>query len=385
MSLPDTRLRPPTGPLAACRQAFARVFSANSGTTVSAPHIRAPSNVDRVLAQFVVASVPALLIGAWSAGAVALTAIDAGETIDSLLYRVLVDVSMLEIGQIPGVTRTVVGIALFVPVLLTATVTSLFWAWAFAAGRNRPIDAGWLMTAWLYALLLPPSVPLYLAAIGLSFGAVLGQHIFGGTGRYLVSPALLGAVSLQVAYPDALIGGAILPNETLTSTWALLAVGELPTSWLQSFVGREVGAFGTPSALACFVGAAYLCYRKIVSARIIAGALIAASIAAIVINSLADGEQTLGLPWYGHLAVGNFAFAVAFLATDPTTAPTTRAGRWIFGALVGTVTVLIRLVDDSHPEGSLVALMLCSLAIPLIDHVAVRRYIRRRSLIGGAS
>jgi Na+-transporting NADH:ubiquinone oxidoreductase subunit B len=361
------------------------VFTTDSGATTSAPHIRGSSNVDRMLAQFVVASIPALLIGAWSAGSVALTAIDAGATMDSLLYRVLIDVSMLEIGQIPGVTRTVVGLALFVPVLATATLTSLFWAWAFAAGRNRPIDAGWLMTAWLYALLLPPTVPLYLAAIGLSFGAVLGQHIFGGTGRYLVSPALLGALSLQVAYPDALIGNAIAPNDGFSSTWALLTAGELPASWLQSFVGREVGAFGTPSALACFIGAAYLCYRRIASARIVAGALIAAIVAAIVVNSLADVDQTLGVPWYGHLAIGNFAFAVAFLVTDPTTAPTTRSGRWIFGALVGSVTVLIRLVDDSHPEGSLVAVMLCSLAIPLIDHVAVRRYIRRRSLIGDVS
>ena len=385
MAAHDIRPNALDSPLATLRQALGRLRGNGIGVTTSAPHVRAATSVDRVLLELIVASVPALVIGAAAAGAALIGAVGAIGAIDvdtlpddASTYVRLLELAKLELGQIPLVTQALVGLALFLPVLATAAAVSLLWAWLFAVVRRRSIDAGWLVTAWLFALLMPPTVPLYLVAIGTSFGVVLGQHVFGGTGHYLVSPALLGAVSVQVAYPSALGGPADLAA-AFTSTWDLLAASDAgaPSSWLQAFIGREVGTFGAPSALACYAGAAYLCYRRVASVRIVVGALAAAAVCAALVGTLSDPGLT-SLPWYGHLAVGNLAFVVAFIATDPTTSPTTRAGRWVFGALVGSGIVLVRLADPAHPESSLVVSMLCMLTIPLIDHVTVRYHIRRR-------
>ena len=219
--------------------------------------------------------------------------------------------------------------------LLCALAVSFGWAAVFARLRGRPVDPVWIPAAWLFSLMLPPTVPLGFAAVVLSFGLVFGCHVFGGSGRYLVNPALLGVVFLAIAYP------------TVAGT--------------DASIGSEVDAIRIASVIASLIGAVYLVALKQASASIVAGGLIALT---------AGGALDSEMSWTAHLAAGHFAFALAFVATDPTTRPGTVSGSWVFGALFGLLVVAFRTLNPAHPEGSWAALLLASLFIPLIDHVA---------------
>jgi Na+-transporting NADH:ubiquinone oxidoreductase subunit B len=228
------------------------------------------------------------------------------------------------------------GAAAWLPVLMVALIVGRLWAEVFARIQHRPVDPVWLPAAWLFSLLLPAGSPLALAALGLSFGLVFGCYAFGGSGRYLVNPALLGLVFLGIAYPK-LLGSAV---------------------WLPD------AAIGTPAValtLASFVGAGYLIYVRVAAAPIVAGGLIAL-VAAAAPNGL--------MAWSPHLLLGNFALVLAFVSTDPTTRPRTVAGRWVYGALFGALTVVLRSSNPDHPEGTFAALLLPSLCVPLIDRLA---------------
>jgi Na+-transporting NADH:ubiquinone oxidoreductase subunit B len=259
------------------------------------------------------------------------------------------------------------GAVFWLPLLIVALVVSFGWGTLFARSTGRPLDPVWLPAAWLFALMLPASVPLGMAAVSLSFGLVFGCHVFGGTDRYLVNPALLAVVFVGFGYPALMAPDAILPGGGAMSTWSLVAATGIDVARIQgielpgAMTGHEIGVIGATSALACLIGAAYLIVARVASLAIVASALIG-SIAAAIVGS--------NLPWTWHLALGNFAFAVAFIATDTTTCPATRAGRWIYGALFGVLTIVLRTANPSHPEGTWAALLLASLCIPLVDRIA---------------
>jgi len=143
-------------------------------------------------------------------------------------------------------------------------------------------------------------------------------------------------------------------------------------NWSQVFLGQEVGMVGTGSALLCLIGAAILVYKGAASARTLLGAIIGLICATLLVNSFSSEQTLQQLPWYWHLALGNFAFGVVFIATDPTPSPMTAEGRWIQGVLIGVLTILIRTLNPAHPEGTLYAILLAALATPLIDHFVIR-------------
>lgn len=217
----------------------------------------------------------------------------------------------------------------WLPLLGVSLGVSRLWAEVFARWRGQPLDSGWIATAWLFSLLLPIDTPLGFAAVGLSFGLLFGCHVFGGTGRYLVNPALLGVVFLAISYPPP------LAEVAMPETNVALGVASL-------------------------AGAVLLIVTRAASVRVIG-----AAIAAIVIGALFGGE-----PWQSHLMSGSFAFVLAFVATDPTTRPATPTACWAFGALFGALTIVLRTLDPAEPEGSLSALLLASLCVPLLDHIA---------------
>ena len=343
---------------------------AADGATTSAPYIRGIGNVDRLLNEFVIASLPAFLIGIWSGGAALAASLDAG-TIEHWLAPLA---AMLDTSG--AATGLWLGLSAFLPLLVVAAAVSMAWEVLFATLRQRPPDAGWPMFAWLFVLLLPLSTPLYLVALGASFGAVVGKHIFGGTGRYIVSPALLGVLFVQVAYPAALGG--------LPSTFAAIVAGDTIATtggWVAVFLGRETGAIGSPSALACLLGGLYLWMRGAISPRTLGGAILGLVVTAWAFSLGAGAAASMPLAWHWHLALGYFAFCAVFVSTDPSIAPLMPAARWIYGALFGALTVVIRTANPAHPEGTLVALLLASLCIPLVDHGLLRLALRRG--IGG--
>ncbi|HEY5665135.1 MAG TPA: RnfABCDGE type electron transport complex subunit D [Gammaproteobacteria bacterium] len=259
------------------------------------------------------------------------------------------------------------GASFFLPLLITVSVTSRAWAEIFSRTRGRGVDPGWFLSAWLYVLLLPATVPLHYAALGFSFGAVFGCYVFGGTGRYIVNPALLGVAFLSISYPDLFAQNHWLPGSDALSSWKLVATEGIEaaaaggTSWTAPFLGREIGALGTSSALAALLGASYLIARRVASAGIVAGALVG-----LLLTAELFGE----IPSLWHLALGNFAFVLAFIATDRTTQPCTTVGCWAYGVLFGVLIIILRVADPARPEATVSALLLASLCVPLIDHIA---------------
>ncbi len=354
----------------------ARLAVATGPATESAPHVRRTLNVDRLLFCFVLASVPAWLVGVWNLGYQLTQALvhTQGGALSGWQGAVYAGMGMAFNDASP-LSCVVLGLLYYLPLLFVVLLATIFWEVLFASRRGRGVDPGWLMTAWLFVLLLPPSTSLLLAVVAVSFGVVFGAHIFGGTGKYLVSPALLGVLFLDFSYPG--FAQAVLPISGYagTSTWSLVALATEPgADFVALLLGRELGAVGTGSALACMAGAAYLVYAGAASWRTLAGALMGLFVGAGILNLFAGEDLAWGISWHWHLVLGNFAFGVAFLATDPSAGALTRPARWSHGALIGLLTVVIRVVDPSHPEGSLYAILLAGLAVPLLDYLVVRRY-----------
>lgn len=309
-----------------------------------------------------IATAPAALLGCWGLGRQI-----GGASVDPSSYWQLAILDRIGIyHEDPGLfSAAATGLGFLLPLLAVSLIVSRIWAEVFARLRRRPLDPGWHLTAWLFALLLPATMPPAYAALGLSFGAVFGSHVFGGSGRYLVNPALLGIVFLVLAYPPLTAAGAWLPGADAVSSWAavnrdgLAAAGGQGTGLGALFLGNEAGALGATSALACLLGAAWL-----VGARVAAFSVVAAGLAGLAVAAAASD----GLPWTWHLALGNFAFLLAFVATDTSVRPTTGGGRIAYGALFGALTVAIRTANPDHPEGTWFALLLAMLCVPLLDY-----------------
>lgn len=299
--------------------------------TRSPPHLRAHCSSHRLQLWYVIATLPLLVVAGWTA-----------ETPARWLLA-------------------------WLPVLAAALLAGFLWERVFSRRRQRRADPTWVSAAWLLALLLPAGTPLWLVATATSFGLVFGHYLFGGLGRALVSPALLGALFVNFSYP----GIADPPD-----------FGSLPSQggWLDSALAQPGGgALAGASAAACAVGALLLVRTGAASARTVLGGLAGAAATGMLFNALGTGHQAAELPWYWHLVLGNLAFGLAFLATDPSTAALTRPGRWIHGLLAGSLTVLIRVLDPAGPDGTLFAVLLAGLAVPLADDLVVRLHSRRRS------
>jgi Na+-transporting NADH:ubiquinone oxidoreductase subunit B len=324
----------------------------------SAPHLRAPATTAGLQLEFVLASLPAVLIGIWNLGVqVGLQA--SGDTAQAAAHW------LASFG---------LGLSIFGPLLGVSLLTSGIWALAFARLRQRPVDPGWFLAGWLFAALLPGAMPLWAAAAGISFGMVFGSQIFGGTGRYPVSPVLLGVLFLTIAYPDLFGVGGWLPGHDVVASWTLLgdegsaALTAAGLSWVDLALGRELGAVGAVSAVACLGGGAYLVLRGWASWRTLLAACVGVWLATMFVGS----DESAALAWHWHLVAGSFAFVLAFIATDPSCQAMTPGGRLLHGALAGVLLVMLRTLNAEHPEGTLYAFMLAGLCTPLLDHIALQ-------------
>ncbi|MEJ2604335.1 MAG: RnfABCDGE type electron transport complex subunit D [Gammaproteobacteria bacterium] len=351
-----------------------------SRVTTRAPFVRETLSVPTALLLFIAATLPAWAAGTWFAGVRILAA--AGSEPDAAIgaWR------MALAGMVPEAAGpAVVGLAFFLPVLLTALVTGFVWEFLFAKLRARPVDCGILHTAWLFALMLPAGAPLVTVAIGASFAFVAGKLLFGGTGRYLVSPALLGIVFLYFAYPDTpsptlafpVDGARVQTALDVALTGGVSALGDAGHGLLPLALGDDLGAFGTTSAVACALGALLLLAGGLASWRIVAAALAGSLAMTLALNTWGPDDPAFDLPWRWHLVTGSFAFLIAFIATDPVGASVTRVGRWIYGFLIGAAAILFRVANSSHPEGTIYAVLLVSLAAPAIDYAVIAWQMRR--------
>lgn len=280
------------------------------------------------------------------------------------------------------------GAAYFLPIYLVTFIVGGFWEVLFASIRRHEVNEGFFVTSVLFALILPPSIPLWQVALGISFGVVIAKEVFGGTGKNFLNPALAGRAFLFFAYPAQLSGDGVwtavdgyvgATSLSLGAAGGVEAIVGQGITWMDAFVGTMHGSVGETSTLAIFIGGAVLLLTKIASWRIVAGVMIGMVATSTLFNVIgSDSNPMFAMPWHWHLVVGGFAFAMLFMATDPVSASMTNTGKWLFGALIGLMVVLIRVVNPAFPEGMMLAILFANLFAPLIDHFVVQANIKRR-------
>lgn len=368
-------------------------FLYTPGQVTSGPsHIRDGIDLKRMMSTVVVALLPCILMAMWNTGYQANRAIAAlGITPDSVENWRYAVIDALGVGYDAGslLANFVHGALYFVPAYLVTNIVGGTWEVIFSTIRKHEVNEGFLVTGFLFPLTLPPSIPLWQVAVGISFGVVIGKEVFGGTGRNFLNPALTARAFLYFAYPTSIVGDSVwtacdgfsgaTPLGALATADVAVGMGAVSESFRQTFLGTMQGSMGETSTLACLIGAFILIATRIGSWRIMMGVVLGAVGFSILLTSIgSDSNPMFAMPWYWHLTVGGFAFGTVFMATDPVSAAMTERGKWFYGALIGALTILIRVINPAYPEGIMLAILFGNVFAPVIDYVVVQGNIKRR-------
>ena len=274
------------------------------------------------------------------------------------------------------------GLAYFFPLYIVVFGAGIVFEIWFASKRGHEVNEGFFVTSILFTLTLPPALPLWIAAVGIVFGVVIGKEVFGGTGKNFLNPALTGRAFLYFAYPAQMSGDAVwvaVDGYTRATALGNAALGQdYGVSWIEAFIGSMPGSLGETSALAILIAALILVATRIASFRIMAGCVVGLVVTVVLFNAIGSDNPMFAMPFYWHLVLGGFAFGAVFMATDPVSAAMTNSGRWIYGILIGVMCALIRVVNPAFPEGMMLAVLFGNLFAPLIDHFVVQSNIKRR-------
>ena len=355
-------------------------------TTKNSSHVRDNIDLKRVMITVWLATFPAMFFGMWNIGFQANNIMaDIGMTSQDGIRGAI-------IGLLAGYDATSVwdnmihGAAYFLPIYITTFVVGITWEIIFATVRKHEVNEGFFVTSILFSLSCPPDLPLWMVAIGISFGVVIGKEIFGGTGKNFLNPALTGRAFLYFAYPAYMSGDAVwtaVDGYSGATMLSLAASEGLPNAseaytWMESFIGTIPGSIGETSTLAILLGGFVLLYMKIASWRIVAGILLGSMVLSELFNLFNSDNPMFSLPFYWHWVIGGFAFGAIFMATDPVSAAMTNSGKFWYGILIGVMVILIRVANPAFPEGMMLAILFANLFAPLFDHFAVNANIRRR-------
>ncbi len=355
-------------------------------------HVRDQLDLKRMMITVYLALWPAMFFGMYNVGDQAVHALASGAQLADA-WQVGLFQLFSTLGPDSGwATKMLYGACWFVPIYAVVFIVGGFWEVLFAMIRKHEVNEGFFVTSILFALIVPPTLPLWQAALGISFGVVIAKEVFGGTGKNFMNPALAGRAFLFFAYPAQISGDAVwtavdgFSGATALSQWAAGGVSALQhvssgeaLTWLDAFFGHVQGSIGETSTLALLIGGAIIIYARIASWRIVAGVMIGMIATSLLFNAIgSDTNPLFAMPWYWHLVVGGFAIGMLFMATDPVSASFTNQGRWAYGALIGVMVVLIRVVNPAFPEGMMLAILFANLFAPLFDHFVVQANIKRR-------
>lgn len=328
--------------------AMENFFFAPAAVTLAAPHVRDPLDIKRLMSMVIIAVVPSLLAAFYFFG-----------------WRL-------------------------VPMIIVSYAAGGAVEVAFAIIRKEEINEGFLVTGMLFPLILPPTLPLWMVGVGVVFGVFVGKELFGGTGRNIFNPAIVGRCFLALAYPAAMSGnwittGSVWPGRMLeyvtasnvdaisTATPLVLAKqGQLVSLW-KMLLGNTSGSMGETSAIAVILGGAFLLLTRVANWRTVVSILGSAAVLAGIFHY---GQPDRFAPAVWHLCAGGLLFGAFFMATDPVTSPVTNVGKWFYGIIIGLITVLIRNFTG-YVEGVMFAILLGNIAAPIIDEVAIKVRLRR--------
>lgn len=381
---------------------FTLLFSSGKVTTGNT-HVRDYIDLKRIMIIVFFAVFPAMIYGWFNVGdqtVMALSTMADGAEVASTNYALFsadyhyAIVQMLggSLGADAGVcSKFLIGFVYFLPIYITVFVVGAFWEVLFCLVRGHEVNEGFFVTSILFALIVPPTIPLWQAALGITFGVVIGKEVFGGTGRNFMNPALTGRAFLFFAYPASISGtNCWVPVDgfsgaTPLAQWAeggeaalVNTLGEKIT-WMDAFIGNIPGSLGEGSTLMIILGAVMIVGLGIASWRIMAGILLGAFLCSSIFNAVgSDTNYMFSMTFIWHLVLGGFAFGTVFMATDPVSSSFTEGGKWAFGILIGVMVVLIRTVNPAYPEGMMLAILFANCWAPLFDYLATNRNIKRR-------
>lgn len=369
-----------------------------ASVTTGPSHVRDGLDLKRMMSLVIVALLGTIAMALYNTGYQAHLAIEWGaRPLDTWQTGIM---QALELPFAPDdiLACTVHGALYFLPAMLVTYMVGGLWEALFAQVRGLEINEGFLVTGMLIPLTLPPAIPLWQVALGTTFGVVIAKEIFGGTGMNILNPALAARAFLFFAYPAEISGNvwvaaafggdgvaaATVPDAYAGATWLAAATTSgvaafAGVSWWDAFLGFIPGSMGETSALACLAGAALLVATGIGSWRIMLGVTIGTIVTAYGLNTIGSSTNPFfDVPFWWHMVLGGWAFGTVYMATDPVTGAQTDMGRWIYGMLIGFLTVLIRVVNPAYPEGMMLAILFMNVFAATIDHFVVRANIRRR-------
>lgn len=338
--------------------------------TFKGSHVRDAMDLKRAMTIVIIALIPTLLFGAYNVGL--------------QHFRSL--------GMETGLWQNFwFGFVKILPLIIVSYGVGLGIEFIAAQIRGHEINEGFLVSGMLIPLIMPIDVPLWMLALATAFAVILGKEVFGGTGMNVFNPALMARAFLFFSYPgwmtgdkvwtEGLVKGAgIIDGYSGATPLGHMAIGEsadsLP-SFMQMFIGTIPGSIGETSKIAILIGALILIITGIGSWKIMVSMFLGGAAMGLLMNAI-GANPYMQVPFYYHFVMGGFAFGAVYMATDPVTASQTDKGKWIFGFLIGVMSVMIRVLNPAYPEGVMLAILLMNLFAPLIDYFVVQASVKRR-------
>ena len=292
----------------------------------------------------------------------------------------------------------ILGMTYVLPILIVTFIAGAICEITFAVIRKHEINEGFLVSCALIPLTMPPDIPLWQLFIGTSFGIIIGKEIFGGVGTNVFNPALTARAFMYFAFPtkisgekvwavgpDGYTGATALsipanPSEYDTATNLFNQATQFDFSTLNLFWGLIPGSIGETNKLLILLGGIFLIYCGIASWRIMMASVLGLVFTAGLFNLLAEYSTNamLTITPLQHILIGSFLFGTVFMASEPVTSTHTNKGRWIYGFMIGVLTVIIRSVNPAYPEGVMLAILIMNMFAPLIDYYIVKSNINMR-------
>jgi Na+-transporting NADH:ubiquinone oxidoreductase subunit B len=354
--------------------------------THAGTHIKGADDLKRTMNIVIMALIPCLIFGMFNAGYQHYAAIDGSLRSDVLANFFTFD-------------NLWIGIIKVLPLVIVSYAVGLLVEFIFAVIKGHEVEEGYLVTGMLVPLIVPVDTPLWMLSVAVIFGVVIGKEVFGGTGMNILNPALTIRAFLFFAYPTWMSGDKVWVHDAVNRVGTADAIsGEtilgsyaqnqevIYSNW-DKFAGFIPGSVGETSTLLILLGAAFLIFTKIGSWRIILSTFIGAAVMGMIFNQIVaadiitESSKFYGLMntvWWEHLMIGGLAFGAVYMATDPVTASQTNKGKWIYGFLIGFISIMIRVFNPAYPEGVFLAILLMNVFAPTIDHYVVQGNVKKR-------
>ncbi len=352
-------------------------------------HIKAADDLKRTMNTVILALIPCLLFGMFNAGFQHNVAVNGNFTSGMSFFS----------GDFWNFSNLLIGAVKIVPLVIISYGVGLGVEFIFAIIKGHEVEEGYLVTGMLVPLIVPVDTPLWMLAVAVIFGVVIGKEVFGGTGMNILNPALTIRAFLFFAYPTWMSGDKVWVTGAVEATGTADAISgetvlgslaqgkEIVYSAWDMFAGFIPGSVGETSTLLILLGGLFLIFTKIGSWRIMLSSALGALAMGIIFNQIADAGiisesskfySLMNTPFWHHLLIGGFAFGAVYMATDPVTASQTNKGKWIYGFLIGFISIMIRVFNPAYPEGVMLAILLMNVFAPTIDHYVVQGNVNKR-------